>query len=599
MQVNGELSRRKRTKPFRLRWLVYSFILAVLITSVIISFLYYYQESPNQTQVHPFPEPRQLEGGSATLFPLIYQGELLEEWILVEDSELHLPYSLIKRKIDPYIFWDEPSEAVIITNEEQVFTLRNQFLHEQLKDEQVELQFPVKQVEGEIYIPFSPLAAIYPFELKKHEPFSVVELIDPSSTRLLGEVIEPVEDKEEAIHIRTEPTYQAPFVQVLAGGEKLSIFTERNNWYFVQSNEGALGYLPKDKVRLEGLSSASPEISSNDGEVEEAFVAWKPLGGKINLTWEHVVSRSPNPDTITPPKGVNVVSPTWFHLQDEDGTLRNLADKRYVDWAHQNGFQVWALITNDFNPDRTHAVLSHYNKRRELILQLVHYAEIYDLDGINIDFENVYLKDKENLVQFVRELTPYLHEQGLVVSIDVTIKSTSEMWSMFLDRKALAETVDYVMVMTYDEHWASSPVAGSVASLPWVERGLRGVLEEVPAHKLILGIPFYTRLWKEEVDEHGQIKVSSRAFSMSAIENWMNERGVTASLDERTGQHYAEYTDPIEGATYKIWLEDEHSVAQRVELVHKYNLAGIASWRRGFEKPVIWDVIDAGLKKVH
>lgn len=247
--------------------------------------------------------------------------------------------------------------------------------------------------------------------------------------------------------MRMEPSIKSYIVTTLTADEEVKIYHEENDWYYVQSQDGFIGYVPKKNLIIGQVHLTKAE------ESEDSYVAWKPFGQKINLTWEHVVSRTPNPDQIEPPKGVNVVSPTWFHIKDEEGGIKNIADKRYVDWAHKNGYQVWGLVTNDFNPDLTHTILSSYEKRRKVILQLIYFAELYNLDGINIDFENVYLKDKENLVQFMRELRPFMREQGLVLSIDVTIKSTSEQWSLFLDRPALGEIVDYMMVMTYDEHW--------------------------------------------------------------------------------------------------------------------------------------------------
>ncbi|EAM1016507.1 glycosyl hydrolase, partial [Salmonella enterica] len=144
---------------------------------------------------------------------------------------------------------------------------------------------------------------------------------------------------------------------------------------------------------------------------------------------------------------------------------------------------------------------------------------------------------------------------------------------------------------------AASPKAGSVASLPWTENGLKGVLEEVPAEKLLLGVPFYTRLWTEAKQADGKVKVSSRALYMSGAKKWIEERKLTPKLDEASGQNYVEYKDPKDGNTYKMWIEDTVSMKKRVELVEKYNLAGIAAWRRGFEEPEIWDAIQEGLNK--
>jgi spore germination protein YaaH len=221
------------------------------------------------------------------------------------------------------------------------------------------------------------------------------------------------------------------------------------------------------------------------------------------------------------------------------------------------------------------------------------FSSLYNLDGINIDFENMHFHDRDLLTQFMRELTPLAHEQGLTVSIDVTMISNSLNWSRIYDRPALAEIVDYVALMAYDEHWANSPVAGPVASLPWVERGLQAVLQEVPAEKLLLGMPFYARIWKEEMLEGGDVEVSANAYSMARVQETLKEKKAAVSWDERAKQNYAEYREG--DILYRVWVEDAESIRQRVELVHKYNLAGVASWRRGFEKPEIWQIIQDAL----
>jgi spore germination protein YaaH len=395
--------------------------------------------------------------------------------------------------------------------------------------------------------------------------------------------------------VRTGASNRTPIIAELAAGANVDVLGESEKWYRVLTADGIAGFLPRESVELTQVRKVSLDRPAQSQQP----VAWKPLGQKINLVWEQVTNRNPNVEGIGAMPGVNVVSPTWFELKDPEGTFLNKADSGYVKWAHQRGYKVWGLVTNGFNPDWTKSVLGSYDKRDKMIAQLIHYANLYDLDGINIDFENVYLDEKPKLVQFVRELTPYLHEQGLTVSIDVTIKSTAETWSMFLDRAALGQVVDYMAVMTYDEHWASSPKAGSVASLPWVENGLKGVMEEVPHHKLLLGVPFYTRLWTESKQADGSVKVSSKALSMPRALEWMNERKLTPKVDEASGQNYVQYTDPKDGNTYKMWLEDVTSIEKRMALVHKYNLAGVASWRRGYEVPEIWKAVEEGLNSQH
>jgi spore germination protein YaaH len=597
MEVEYNIPPRPPSKRSFRKWVWFSLIVSIIMSVAAVGFILFILEpKPNNEKVKPYPEPRAIEGHGVQ-YPLIYNGSLMSEQVIVETGEFYLPFEVLKNEIDPYLYYDQEEQTVILTTSNQVITLNNSYLTNELNEESVQLQFPVKEVEGTLYVPYSPFEEIYPFELTLFPTGDVVELKAFEKPVLRAEIVLPIPEEQEEptkAYVRIEHTDQAPYVQSLGDGAEITVYQEESNWYYIQTNEGFIGYVPKEKVQLKGIQTQSWV------KPMETFTPWNPIGGKINLTWEAVYIRTPNPESITPPPGVNVVSPTWFHLQDEEGALKNIANKSYVDWAHENGYKVWAIVTNDFNPDMTHEVLSSYSKRKNVIMQLLYFAELYDLDGFNIDFENVYLKDKANLVQFVRELTPYLHEQGLVVSIDVTIKSLSEMWSLFLDRKALGEVVDYMMVMTYDEHWATSPKAGSVASLPWVERGLQGVLEEVPNEKVLVGVPFYTRIWKEEVDENGEIQVSSKAYSMSGIEEWLAEHNVSLTYDEQSGQRYGEYYDAEEEITYKVWVEDELSMAKRIELVHKYDLAGVASWRRGFEKPVIWDVIKEGLeKKLH
>ncbi|MET1167605.1 glycosyl hydrolase family 18 protein, partial [Bacillus velezensis] len=230
--------------------------------------------------------------------------------------------------------------------------------------------------------------------------------------------------------------------------------------------------------------------------------------------------------------------------------------------------------------------------------QMLEYAQTYQLDGINIDFENVYTDDGPNITQFVREIKAMARIHGLMLSIDVTPKSNSEMWSAFLDRRALGSFADYVIVMAYDEHWAASPKAGSVASLPWTEASMRRILEEdeVPSNKLIMAVPLYTRIWTEETNDQGEVKVSSKAVGMNAIVELIQEKKLKPELDQASGQNYVEYKE--DGATKKIWIEDAVSLQARVDLIASLKLGGVAAWNRSFANASAWEVLkQAGYQK--
>lgn len=560
--------RRKRRAPL--------FLLMLTILAAAAAYAYV-KWMPSFEQVMPYEGNKQA---------IVFEGELFDRSYQLEGEQILLPFEFIQEHLDPHIHWEEPGQLVIITTKDKVLRMQSGELTAYLNKKPVDLQVPVTIRDGDRYIPLAPLEKLYPYAFTRHEGSGVLR-VEKNGYEIQQAQVKP---EKERVRLRQEATHQSPYLLELTGGAVVDVMGEREDWYRVLTADGVSGYLPKKAMEPGEARQVVLEMPP-----ASLPARWKPEGKKINLTWEHVVKQNPNVAEIGSMPGVNVVSPTWFELTDAEGTLSNKADAAYVQWAHSRGYQVWGLVTNGFNPDWTRAILSSYDKREKVISQILHYAYLYELDGINIDFENVYVEEKEKLVQFVREMTPYLHQQGLVVSMDVTIKSSSDMWSRFYDRKALAEVVDYIAVMTYDEHWASSPVAGSVASLPWTENGLRGVLEEVPAEKLLLGVPFYTRLWKEAKQPDGSVKVTSKALYMSGAQRWIQERKLTPKLDEASGQLYVQYQDPADGAVYKMWLEDVSSIQKRMELVKKYNLAGVASWRRGFELPEIWEAMDAAL----
>lgn len=526
--------------------------------------------------------------------PVFYQGEMLEYEAIGEEEGLKLPFNLIKELIDPMIIFEESSDSVIVTTADKVIQFQTDQLTALVNEQPISIRFPIEKIDETLYLPMNPLLDYYDIHLRVSEETGAVFIHKEGDLIQWGKIIAVIEEPEQDIAMRSRASIKAPIAFDLSPQERVIILEEESNgWYRIQLENGHIGFVEKSQIQLDEIEVIPVQVK------EKAFIPWKPLGGKINLTWEHVVSKTPGTENIGEMPGLNVISPTWFHLaENKEGILfvKNLAAPEYVQWAHDRGYQVWALFSNDFNPDMTTKALESYENRMMMIKQLLAFAEMYNLQGINIDFENVHLKDKDNFTQFVREMTPFMHEQGLVVSIDVTIRGGSPMWSLFADRRELGKVVDYMIVMTYDEHWASSPIAGSVASLPWTEKGIVDIMREddVPASKLVLGVPYYARVWVEEFVD-GKLKVSSSAKFMSGIQKIINENDLKPKYLEDIGQNYVEYKEGDK--TIKIWIEDEVSMKSRIEIVNKYNLAGVASWRRGFEKPEIWDVIKSTLEK--
>ncbi|GAB7058046.1 hypothetical protein JCM16163A_47950 [Paenibacillus sp. YK5] len=520
--------------------------------------------------------------------PVFYQGTMLNDPAIGSKESLKLPLDIVKEHIDPSLIYEESSESTIITTQDKVVRLRTSELTGMMNEKPFKLRFPLEKKDDKVYLPIDPLKDLYEIELRESEETGAVLMFKAGDTVRWYQAVSYPGKPDRTIPMRRDPSIKAIILADVKQGEKVMVWDEHEQWLRVQLTSGYMGY-----IRKEQLVADQEETIPQKKPVAE-FVPKQPVSGKVNLTWEHVVTKNPDTSNIPPMPGVNVVSPTWFHLEDGEGNLNNLADPAYVKWAHERGYRVWALFSNGFDPKRTTDALSTYDKRMTMIKQLLAFTQMYSLDGINIDFENVYLKDKQNLVQFVREMTPLMHEQGLIVSIDVTPISSSETWSLFYDRKALVESVDYMMLMAYDEHWASSPKAGSVASLPWVEQSIVALLEEdIPPSKLILGIPFYTREWTEEVKD-GKTNVSSRAVFMDRPQRIIKEKNLTPVFSAETGQNYIEYEE--DGKRKKIWIEDETSVKARIALVNKYHLAGVASWRRGFENPQAWNWIHSTLE---
>lgn len=511
---------------------------------------------------------------------IVYNGEVYEYRLKIVEKEILVPVDFIKDKIDDAIYVDEATSSIIITTKNKVIRFQEESLEAFVNENPFQLSTTIMKEEGGWYVPASVLSEFYPYEVTYDKETKLALFVDKGKELNTVEVV-----ANEKVPVRIDSDKREPIVSYANPKERLTVLEEQGKWLKVQKKNGEYGFVKKNHVS-KGWKEQIPWKTSED------FAAQDLEGKKIHLTWEAVYSKNPKIEEMSEMSGVNVVSPTWFELKNQNGDVHSKANAEYVKWAHERGIQVWALFSNAFDPDLTNAVLNDYEKRANVIKQLITYAEIYNLDGINIDFEYMYLKDKEVLVQFVRELTPYLHEQGLVVSMDVTIHSTSEMWSMFYDRKKLAQVVDYMAVMTYDEHPSASPVAGSVASIPWVENGITELLNEIPKEKLLLGIPFYTRVWSETTEG-----VKSETLAMKYTKEFVEKHDLKPKVDLLTNQNYVEFYNKEKKVNQKVWFEDEHSLKERLKLVEKYDVAGVASWQRGFASDDSWEIIYNALEK--
>nr|WP_066394109.1 glycosyl hydrolase family 18 protein [Cytobacillus eiseniae] len=563
-----------KQKSHAMGWIIAGLLFAFLLIVSSVVFLLY-----------PFASTSKLdyfEGEN----PILFEGKQAGQSI-VEGESVYMPYTFMKEYIDDSITYDEKSNSLIITTKDKVIQMPSESLTYYVNEEPVQLHFSIfKEKNGEKYIALEPLLTYYPIEYSILPESNAIWIKKDGQEIVKGQV---TNDKvhEEKLRLRTDPDLQSPYVDQAFQDEPLFIEGEKEDYYFVRKENGIAGYLKKNTVIKEDLVEKIAISRKN-----EPIIVPK-LDGPIHLTWEAVYSKNPNTANMPEMPGVNVISPTWFELESADGAIKNLGSLEFSQWAQKQGYQVWGLFSNAFDPQLTHEALKNFETRQQIIRQLLHYSKIYQLNGINLDIENVNQDDGPLVTQFVREAVPYFHEAGLLVSMDITFIAGGN-WSAFYERDKLASLVDYMVVMAYDEHWGSSPVAGSVSSLPWVESNLQKLLEIVPNDHLILGVPLYARLWAEK--DSGE--VSSQALSMSKVKEWLTENGLTPVFDEASGQNYAELYVEEEQTTYKIWLEDELSLSKRADLAMKYNLAGVASWSRYFADESAWLALSLGEKQV-
>lgn len=496
----------------------------------------------------------------------------LDEPAKIIDGQVFVRYEFANQYVSDTIFYDEAEKVLTLTNVREV----------------------VRLYEGENQITFAGVSGNYILKLENEGLYISANLLEElfgvtveqgSNERLFIATNNAQEQKiavtKKKASLRTHAREKSTVIEQLGKGERVYVYSEEDGFVRVRSEQGIVGFLPSSEVKDEEIVD---KISIP--EVEQWEI--NPLKETVKLVWDQVSTKSEKDWTkgkyaaIT---NINVIAPTWFSFGDEAGTLEDRGLKSYVDAAHNRGTQVWPILSHNFeNTGLTKTILSSTNKRQYVIDQVIQYARTYGFDGINIDIENIQTETSDVWVQFMRELYPQLKAQGLIVSVDVYMPSE---WSNHYEREKVAASSDYFMVMAYDQHWSGSEEAGSVSEIPWVENGIQKNLEEVPKEKLVLGIPFYTRLWIERSNG-----LNVKSYSMASIQEVISSWGVLPIYDEASGQNYVEHVQ--EDGIYKVWLEDYESISKRIALMEKYELAGYGAWRLGYETSDIWDI----LKKV-
>lgn len=505
---------------------------------------------------------------------------------------IFLPASLIRDRIDPFLFWDEGAGVFFISTYFAMLEFTPGSSTFLLNGNAVPLQTPIRKQDGEVFLPHDLLRELYPWIIEFNGVQNIVSVTDGTSLHTAAVVT------SNNSAVRFWGNSRAPVAAFLNEGDELIVFREEqvlhmDEFVRVRTMDGIPGYINLSDIR-ETLSGY-PDLGREPllGEwIDNRIPApqqW-PAGVRINMVWETAYNQQANLNNMQNPlhPSINVVSPTWFEIDPSGTSLISRVSRDYVAWAQGQGAQVWPKVFDAANSNARNMLMNR-NNRRHIINQLIHYVDTLGLDGINIDFEHLLVPEEGPYkIQFLRELSIPMRERGIVLSAAVLVP---EPWTMFYRRDLIGLTVDFVQVMTYDEHWSTSPVAGPVASLPWVQRAITNMLNEVPHYRLVMGIPFYVRMWREVVVTG---ELSRRDVGMSFARSFFEEHDVEWEWLEDFGSYYGEIAIMEDGVTvvWRVWLECERSIGAKMQLFAAHNLAGVAGWARGLETPRVWDRLE-------
>lgn len=501
---------------------------------------------------------------------LIQNGELLEEQAVLIGGEPYAAYTYVESQLNSCFYWDEETKGILLTTSGGVQTL--------LPGDAAIAKTPggqpavQQESDGTVYILLDVV--------KEYTDLDYAYYSDPNRVVIRNEWdgVEQATVQSDTAQVRQKGGIKSLILADVQKGDTLLYLENLDNWCKVMTADGYTGYIQTEDIsEPEDIEARTAKKDSYERITRDH---------KINLVWHQSTSTESNDamaEMTAEMTGVNVISPTWFSVTDETGTISSLASADYVKLAHEAGREVWGLIDN-FNEafDET-TDLAYASVRSRIIEQLLAEAASCGMDGINVDFENLKEAGIPHYLQFLRELTSAAHAQNLVVSVDTPVPQA---YTMYYQRGEQARFVDYMIVMAYDEHFAGSEEAGSVSSLPFVQQAVEEMTRVMPADQVICGIPFYTRVWTEKF---GQSAITSEVLGMDGAKNYAKENQMTETWDASLGQNVA--TVETSDARYTIWMEDEQSMEEKLKVIQSADLAGVAEWKLGFERADIWSLI--------
>lgn len=499
-------------------------------------------------------------------------ADLKQDVFVDENGVIYIAKEDIENFFDNYIYYDEKYNQIITGSSTKIANMVVGENSATVNSAEVKLKSPVIEKENKYFIPFSELKGVYNVDIEYINNRVVVDSLDRKYQ---------IATVAKDISVKSKPTSLSRTVDKIKAGDAVVISNRKDDlvksgWKKIRTSNGSLGYVKEDNL-------------GKINTIRDDMVETSKVEGKVSLAWEYFSDYGSAPERSGAMDGVNVVSPTFFRLEQlgKGNVKENVgtAGINYINWAHNNGLKVWAMISNESMLDTTSEIMNDYKLRNKLINNIVNLVVKYNLDGINIDFENMYMEDKAMFNRFLIELEPRLNEMGKVLTVDVTAPDGSETWSMCFDRNTISKVADYIIFMAYDQYGASSNKEGTTAGCDWVEANITKFLgqEGVNPDKLVLAVPFYTRLWKE-----ANGKVSSETVDLKDVDKVI-PANVEKKWNDNLKQYYIEYTQ--NGAVYKMWIEDLKSISAKLDLINKYKLAGAAYWEKDRESTEVWDIV--------
>jgi spore germination protein YaaH len=488
----------------------------------------------------------------------------------IEDGGIYISSDTVGKTIDDNIFYDSITSKIIVTTDTDVAKFKVGEKKVNLNLENKDIENEIKLIDDKVYIPINVLKNLYNIDVNYNEDLNSIVIdkkVTPQSDVLFNKV-----------SVYSDILTNSDVLCELSKNDKITIYEnslKHNRWIKIKTSENIVGYIFKDSAILKEV------------EVEQIV---KEKKDKVVMFWQY----GNNLTTLENSKidVVNVVSPTLYELSNSKGDITSLTADTYVTKAKSLGYKVWPIITNGidsvgYSTTDTSLLMNSETSRENLIKNILDLLKNDKLDGINIDFENMKIDDRNLYTQFIRELAPLVRKLGKTISVDMYFVA-------YIDRKGVGEAADYTVLMGYDQRGSWSNESGSISEISWVEGNVKSLINDskIPSDKIILGVPFYTRLWTEKV---GVSKPTTNVYTIKEAANYVKTNNLKSTYDEKSGQNYVQYTKG--SVTYKMWIEDGTSMKNRVNTINTYELGGLAAWQKGFESPDIWKTINENITK--